>query len=110
MPKEVELLEKLSNAFGPSGNETEVAEILRAELEEYADETHLDKLGNILFYHHGKDGYPKIMLATTVAYLQGPTRLEKVTYCLYERETLAIFEKEVKSLTSNMNIKPEDKT
>ncbi len=63
MPKEVELLEKLSNAFGPSGNETEVAEILRAELEEYADETHLDKLGNILFYHHGKDGYPKIMLS-----------------------------------------------
>src|SRR5512136_2651233 len=29
----------------------------------YADETHVDKLGNILFYHHGKKGYPKIMLS-----------------------------------------------
>jgi len=63
LPDLIKLLERLSNAFGPSGNETEVSEILRGELESYADETHVDKLGNILFYHHGKEGYPKIMLA-----------------------------------------------
>jgi endoglucanase len=61
--KEIELLAKLSNAFGPSGNEEDVAEILRKELEEYADETRVDKLGNIFFHHHGKAGYPKIMLS-----------------------------------------------
>lgn len=63
MPAEVKLLEKLSNAFGPSGNEEDVAEILKKELKGYADETHIDKLGNALFYHHGKKGYPKIMLS-----------------------------------------------
>jgi len=59
----IELLKTLSNAFGPSGNEEQVVEILRKELEQYADETKVDKLGNVLFYHHGKDGYPKVMLS-----------------------------------------------
>lgn len=63
LPKEIELLEKLSNAFGPSGNEQDIAETLKKELEEYADDTRVDKLGNILFYHNGKGGYPKIMLS-----------------------------------------------
>jgi endoglucanase len=47
LSKEIELLEKLSNAFGPSGNEEDVAEILRKELEKYADETPVDKLGKL---------------------------------------------------------------
>lgn len=63
MTDEIRLLEKLSNAFGPSGSEDDVASLLRKELEAYADETHVDKLGNILFYHNGKKGYPKVMLA-----------------------------------------------
>jgi putative aminopeptidase FrvX len=63
MPADVRLLEKLSNAFGPSGNEEDVADILEKELKGYADETHVDKLGNIFFYHHGKKGYPKVMLS-----------------------------------------------
>ena len=63
LPEEIKLLEKLSNAFGPSGNEAEVTEILQRELEAYADETRIDKLGNIIFHHNGKEGYPKIMLA-----------------------------------------------
>jgi putative aminopeptidase FrvX len=60
----IRLLESLSNAFGPSGNEEEVRVILRKELEEHADETWVDKLGNIFFIHHGKDNLPKIMLAS----------------------------------------------
>jgi len=59
----VRLLESLSNAFGPPGNEEEVRAILRKELEEYSDETRVDKLGNIFFVHHGKDSSPKVMFA-----------------------------------------------
>jgi O-acetyl-ADP-ribose deacetylase (regulator of RNase III) len=39
-----------------------------------------------------------IMLSTTVAYLNGPTRLEKVVFCLYDSETLQIFNDVLKSL------------
>jgi len=63
LAEEIKLLERLSNAFGPSGSEEDVAELLRRELEAHADETRVDKLGNILFYHNGQEGYPKIMLA-----------------------------------------------
>ncbi|MCW4034351.1 MAG: macro domain-containing protein [Candidatus Bathyarchaeota archaeon] len=49
-------------------------------------------------------GFPKdrcatIMLATTIAYLDGPTGLKKVVYCLYDKETLQIFEAQLRSLT-----------
>jgi O-acetyl-ADP-ribose deacetylase len=49
-------------------------------------------------------GFPKdrcatIMLSTTIAYLEGPTGLEKVVYCLYDKKTLDIFENTLKSLT-----------
>jgi putative aminopeptidase FrvX len=58
----LKLLETLSNAFGPSANEEAVREILEKELKGYADETRVDKLGNIFFHHHGKGDCPKIML------------------------------------------------
>ena len=57
------LLERLSNAFGPPGDETEPAKILIEELEDYADETRTDKLGNVFFYHKGDEKAPTIMLA-----------------------------------------------
>lgn len=60
---EVKLLRDLSNAFGPSGDEGQVREILRRELESCADEVKVDRLGNILFFHSGKEGYPRIMLS-----------------------------------------------
>jgi len=63
LSEEIKLLEALSNAFGPPGYEEEVRELLRKELEDYADEVQVDKLGNILFYHRGKESYPKVMLA-----------------------------------------------
>ncbi len=49
-------------------------------------------------------GFPKdrcatIMLSTTIAYLEGPTKLEKVVYCLYDKKTLEIFEHTLQSLT-----------
>jgi endoglucanase len=57
------LLRKLSNAYGPPGYEDEAREILKAELEGFADETRVDALGNILFTHRGEKGKPLIMLA-----------------------------------------------
>lgn len=63
MVDEVKLLSALSNAFGPSGNEEEVRQILRKELEEFADQVQVDKLGNIFFHHHGSGSYPRIMLS-----------------------------------------------
>jgi O-acetyl-ADP-ribose deacetylase (regulator of RNase III) len=51
-------------------------------------------------------GFPKercaiIMLSTTIAYLSGPTGIEKVIFCLYKQETLTIFENTLKSLIQN---------
>jgi O-acetyl-ADP-ribose deacetylase (regulator of RNase III) len=49
-------------------------------------------------------GFPKdrcatIMLSTTIAYLEGPTNLEKVVYCLYDQKTFKIFKNTLQSLT-----------
>jgi len=49
-------------------------------------------------------GFPKdrcatLMLSTTIAYLEGPTKLEKVIYCLYDQDTLEIFKNTLQSLT-----------
>jgi len=48
-------------------------------------------------------GFPKdrcatIMLSTTIAYLEGPTKLKKVVYCLYDQNTFEIFERTLQSL------------
>lgn len=57
-----------------------------------------------------KDRCAKIMLSTTIGYLEGPTKLEMVIYCLYDNETLVIFEKEAQSLTSLMPKDSKEKT
>ena len=51
-------------------------------------------------------GFPKdrcatIMLSTTIAYLEGPARLERVVYCLYDYNTFETFESTLRTLTSN---------
>ena len=45
-----------------------------------------------------KDRCAKIMLSTAIAYLEGPTGLEQVVFCLYDNETLKIFEYTLQSL------------
>ena len=50
-------------------------------------------------YGFPKDRCATIMLSTTIAYLEGPTGLEKVVYCLYDKKTLEIFERTLQSLT-----------
>jgi len=48
-------------------------------------------------------GFPKdrcaiIMLSTTIAFLDGPTGLENVVFCLYDKKTLSLFEDTLGSL------------
>ncbi len=50
-------------------------------------------------YGFPKDRCATIMLSTTIAYLEGPTKLEKVVFCLYDNKTLEIFEHTLQSLT-----------
>jgi putative aminopeptidase FrvX len=57
------MLEKLSNAFGPSGNEAEIRQIIRKELEGWVDFSY-DRLGSIICRRKGgREDAPKIMLA-----------------------------------------------
>jgi len=51
----------------------------------------------------GVFGFPKdrcaiIMLSTAIAYLEGPTKLESVIFCLYDQQTFKIFKDTLESL------------
>lgn len=51
----------------------------------------------------GVFGFPKdrcaiIMLSTAIAYLEGPTKLERVVFCLYDQQTFEIFKDALASL------------
>jgi len=60
-----EQLERLSNAFGPSGREREVRALLRDEIVELADRIEVDALGNLIAYKTGDGPEPRlrVMLA-----------------------------------------------
>ncbi len=58
------MIEKLSNAFGVSGNEDEVRDIIIEEIKPYCDSIIIDKMGNIIAHKQGtKKNTPKIMVA-----------------------------------------------
>lgn len=57
-----EIIIELSNAFGPSGFESEVREIFQGMVAEDTEITH-DNLGSVIATHHGKSTSPKILLA-----------------------------------------------
>lgn len=56
------LLKELTEAFGVSGNEKEVRNIIINEIEDYVDELKVDKIGNIIAYKKGKIDSPKFMI------------------------------------------------
>ncbi|MCK4885221.1 macro domain-containing protein [Candidatus Bathyarchaeota archaeon] len=94
------------HAVGPRhGEEHDDAKLKDATLNSLilADQKNLK---NIAFpaISTGIFGFPKdrcvtIMLSTTIAYLEGPTKLEKVVYCLYNQKTFEIFKRTLQSLT-----------
>lgn len=57
----MELLERLINSYGVSGNEGIVRDLIKKEIEKYVDETYIDKFGNLIAHKKGK--VPRVMLA-----------------------------------------------
>ena len=96
------------HAVGPRhGEEHEDAKLKDATLNSLilADQKNLKSIA-FPAISTGIFGFPKdrcatIMLSTTIAYLEGPTKLEKVVYCLYDQKTFEIFKRSLKSLTQS---------
>jgi endoglucanase len=57
------LLEKLSNAAGVSGYETEIRQVIKDELSSHVDELYTDSIGNLFAVKKGDADGPKIMVA-----------------------------------------------
>jgi len=57
-----ELIQKLTQAFGPTGFEDEVRSIIRAEIKDLADEISVNKLGSLIALKKGNGRGQKIML------------------------------------------------
>ncbi|MCX8153922.1 MAG: M42 family metallopeptidase [Candidatus Bathyarchaeota archaeon] len=56
-------LEKLSNAYGVTGREDEVRNLLIKLIKPYVDEVSLDRLENVIAVKKGRRASPKVMLA-----------------------------------------------
>ena len=48
-----ELAEKFTQAFGPSGNEKEIREVIKKEIKDYVDEIYVDNLGSLIARKRG---------------------------------------------------------
>jgi putative aminopeptidase FrvX len=58
-----DLIKKLTEAYGPSGHEGPIREIIRAEVEPLADEVRVDALGNLIALKRGRGQGKKVLLA-----------------------------------------------
>lgn len=58
-----ELIKRLTEAYGPSGSEEQIRDIIRDEVTPYADEVRIDTLGNLIALKKGSGGGKKVMLA-----------------------------------------------
>lgn len=58
-----DLIKKLVEAYGPSGFEDQMREIIRPEIEAYVDEITVDPMGNLIAYKKGSGGGLKVMIA-----------------------------------------------
>jgi endoglucanase len=58
-----ELIKRLTEAYGPSGSEEQIRDIIRDEVKPYADEVRIDTLGNLIALRKGSGGGKKVMLA-----------------------------------------------
>jgi putative aminopeptidase FrvX len=54
------LLEELSNAFGPSGNEQEVCRLLARAVRDHVDDLQTDALGNLIAFKRGTGPEPRL--------------------------------------------------
>ena len=58
-----ELIKKLTEPYGPSGREEQIREMIRAEVESFADEIRVDTMGNLIALKKGTGQGKKVMLA-----------------------------------------------
>jgi endoglucanase len=58
-----ELIKQLTEAYGPSGHEEPVRDLIRAVVEPLADQVRVDALGNLIVHKAGSGGGKKVMLA-----------------------------------------------
>jgi putative aminopeptidase FrvX len=58
-----ELIRQLVEAYGPSGFEDQVREMIRREIEPYADEISVDAMGNLIAHKAGDGAGLKVMIA-----------------------------------------------
>ena len=56
---DINLLKKLCLAFGPSGNEDEVRDVIAEEIKDFASEYYTDKVGNLIVFKKGEKPSPK---------------------------------------------------
>jgi endoglucanase len=58
-----DLIKKLTEAYGPSGYEHSIRQIIRDEVRGYADEIRTNALGSLIALKRGKGNGKKVMLA-----------------------------------------------
>lgn len=58
-----DLIKKLVEAYGPSGFEDNVRELIRPEIEAFADDVFVDALGNLIAHKKGDGSGLKVMIA-----------------------------------------------
>ncbi|MBC8228145.1 M28 family peptidase, partial [bacterium] len=58
-----ELIKRLTEAYGPSGSEENVATLIKEEITPYVDEVRIDKLGSLIAVKKGSSSGAKVMLA-----------------------------------------------
>ncbi len=59
---DLELLNTLTQTFGPSGHEEAIRAALRQAVEPYADEVRVDALGNLIVHRRGTGGGKRLLL------------------------------------------------
>jgi endoglucanase len=57
------LIARLTEAYGPSGHEEQIRDLIRTEVESLVDEVNTDTLGNLIVRKRGSGGGKKVMLA-----------------------------------------------
>ena len=58
-----ELIKKLVEAYGPSGFEDQIRDMVHSEIESFADDVSVDALGNLIAYKKGDGTGLKVMIA-----------------------------------------------
>lgn len=116
------LVKRLSEAYGPSGSEDEVRELVRVEIKPYADQVRMDALGNLIVQRRGNGAHrKKIMLAAhldeigvIVTHIDGrgfcrfgplgpSPRLLPGERCRFANGTLGVFGREEEDASRNEN-------